>query len=166
MKSIQVNDTTILCHEDGSISVPNKCTGTLVRSFGSLGGGYRRRGIRGTCHLVHRLIAQAYLQNFSKNLQVDHINGNKEDNRPPNLRMTTVGQNLKGFRKSTKGASSKYRGVSWYAPYDSWRVQINIYGKAKFVGHYPNEIAAARAYNKAALAADYPKESLNFTVSD
>lgn len=44
--------------------------------------------------LVHRIIAQTFLKNFDKNLTVDHINGNKQNNNVDNLRMVTIKKNI------------------------------------------------------------------------
>lgn len=54
---------------------------------------------------MHRFIIDA-----PSHLQVDHINGNRLDNRRVNLRLCTVSENLRNQRK-TRGASS-YKGVS------------------------------------------------------
>lgn len=43
---------------------------------------------------LHRLVAKAFLSNFSDELQVNHINGDKSDNRVDNLEMVTNSQNV------------------------------------------------------------------------
>ena len=42
---------------------------------------------------VHRLVAMIYLSDYDENLQVNHINGIKSDNRVENLEMVTNSQN-------------------------------------------------------------------------
>jgi hypothetical protein len=49
-----------------------------------------RKGYR-----LHRLIAMFYLDNYSNDLQVNHKNGIKTDNRVENLEMCTCGENMK-----------------------------------------------------------------------
>lgn len=44
--------------------------------------------------IVHRLIAMTFLENFDKNLTVDHIDCNKLNNRIDNLRMVTIKKNI------------------------------------------------------------------------
>lgn len=54
--------------------------------------------IQGKKHYVHRLVAQAFLEDFNDNLTVDHINEIQDDNRASNLRMCTRGDNIRFFR--------------------------------------------------------------------
>ena len=42
---------------------------------------------------LHRIIAMKFLTNYSENLQVNHINGNKKDNKIENLEMVTNAEN-------------------------------------------------------------------------
>ena len=43
---------------------------------------------------LHRIIAMTFLEDYSDELQVNHINGDKSDNRVENLEMVTASQNV------------------------------------------------------------------------
>jgi len=45
--------------------------------------------------LVHRLVAESFLDNYSEKLQVNHIDGNKLNNAVTNLEMVTCSENYK-----------------------------------------------------------------------
>jgi hypothetical protein len=85
---------------------------------------------------------------------VDHINGNRLDNRRCNLRVCNNSQNQMNSRSSFNGKSSKYKGVCKFQPKGrrkiKWMASIGKDGKKKTLGYYDTEIAAAHAYNQAA----------------
>ena len=81
-------------------------------------------------------------------LEVDHINGNKLDNRRDNLRLATHAQNI--YNKGSNGGSSKYKGVSWNKEKRKWVAHIKILGKYLFLGYHKIEEDAAMAYDIAA----------------
>jgi hypothetical protein len=83
------------------------------------------------------------------NSMVDHINGDRLDNRKCNLREVTVQQN--NFNKSArKKSSSVFKGVYFCNTKRKWRASIRINKKSKALGYHDLEIDAARVYNKAA----------------
>jgi hypothetical protein len=45
-------------------------------------------------HLIHRLVAQAFIPNPKNKSEVDHINTDRTDNRVENLRFTTRAENM------------------------------------------------------------------------
>tara|TARA_R110000765_G_C18561050_1_gene563670 strand:+ start:174 stop:392 length:219 start_codon:yes stop_codon:yes gene_type:complete len=53
-------------------------------------------------------------------------------------------------RRSSKGSSSKFLGVSWHKRDEVWQSIIKIEGKNKYLGCYTSETEAAQAYNTAA----------------
>ena len=161
---IQVNGVSVTCYEDGSVEKVDGRTGELSRTFGSYSGGYRkvRLGTIPKTIGVHRIIAMALLVEYSEDLQVDHIDGDKGNNSLENLRMVTISQNHKGFLTKGSGCTSTYRGVSKATGRSKWSVRIKVSGKYRHVGHYGSEIEAARSYDIAALKCGYAKEALNF----
>ena len=154
-------------HENGSISFIHGCTGKLVTTFGSnKGDGYLRIGIGGKSFYMHRLVAMAFLDDYTDELSVDHINGDKSDNTVENLRMATPSQQQLGHRHPSKGASSIYRGVSLVKSSGSYLAHIRHGGKQHHLGTFPTEVEAAKAYDKAAMANGYLPEALNFKPTE
>ena len=86
-------------------------------------------------------------------IQIDHKNGNGLDNRRENLRPASAVQNKRNQRKRRRvgGTSSKYKGVCWFKGTGKWHAQIGLNGKRRHLGFFVSEIAAARAYNEAAV---------------
>jgi hypothetical protein len=158
--TITLNGRDITCFKDGSIEKANKLSGRKKRSMGGRNNyGYMVTAIEGNCRKVHRLIAQAFLPDWNDGLQVDHIDGNKENNRIENLRMATQRQNMRGFLTKRKNTSSRYRGVYLCTRDKKWVATI----RGKALGRFDSEIEAAKAYDENALLCGFLKESLNFS---
>ena len=93
----------------------------------------------------HRL--QNYiLPDIPSGYVIDHINGNKFDNRICNLRLATIKEN-NANRSSKAGSSSIYKGVSFDSSRGKWISSIQIDGKTKHIGRFDNEREAAVAYD-------------------
>lgn len=96
--------------------------------------------------LMHRVIC-----NPEPKQQIDHINGNKLDNRRSNLRLCSNSQNHMNKPKSHQKTSSKYKGVYWCKHKKKWRVTVKFNKKKIHIGDYKNEKDAGMAYNNAAI---------------
>lgn len=56
--------------------------------------GYQRTAAGGKTQFIHRLVAQAFIPNPQHLPQVNHINGNKDDNRAENLEWISPSGNM------------------------------------------------------------------------
>lgn len=94
--------------------------------------------------LMHR-----FLMNNPKSY-VDHINGNKLDNRRTNLRLCNQSGNSANSRlKSTN--KSGYKGVCWAKREKRWSVYLTKDYKHIYGGLYADKVEAAKRYNELAI---------------
>ena len=160
--TIVVDGVTVACYETGQIEKLDMRTGEVTRTFGCVNGrGYRVARIGRKTTRVHRVIYAAFNGGIDSGMQVDHIDGNKQNNSISNLRQLTNLQNCRAFRSIKIGTSSQYRGVRWYSRYNKWEARITIKGGRKWLGYFACEDEAGLAYNAAAIQYGFEKESLN-----
>ena len=115
------------------------------------GNGYLSAIVDGRPYKVHRIIyALRHGIELSPDIQIDHINGDRSDNRISNLRMATNAQNQCNTKISSRNKSG-YRGVSWSKSKGKWYAKIMFNQKTISLGYFNNKEEAALAYNKKAL---------------
>src|SRR5690348_16299255 len=93
----------------------------------------------------HHKLMHREIMNCPKDMQVDHINGDRLDNRKENLRIVTNSQN----QMNRKASKYKYKGV-YPSRNGNWIVSIMVNKKKKSLGTYKCVHEAGKAYNKAA----------------
>jgi len=118
----------------------NKPTGSVS------GNGYILIGLLGRQVQAHRL-AWLYMTGNLPKQDIDHINGNKKDNRWENLRDVSRAENLHNQRKSNKNNISGYLGVS--VKRSKYQARIVAEGKCQSLGVFDTPEEAHEAYIKA-----------------
>lgn len=97
--------------------------------------GYRTVSVNGLTIRTHRLV---YILHFGyAPYMIDHINGDKLDNRIENLRPADDFTNQFNSKINVRN-SSGVKGVVWCKDRDKWKVQIQKNKKTHFFGYFDN----------------------------
>jgi hypothetical protein len=88
--------------------------------------------------LLHRLIAFYLIPNPQNLTLVDHIDGDKSNNRLSNLRWVTKSSNNHNQKKA--------KGYSWHKQKKKWCAQIRVNDKQLHLGSFNTESEARNAY--------------------
>jgi len=118
--------------------------------------GYVVVNIQEKSYKVHRLIYMMFYGFMPK--MIDHIDGNKQNNKIENLREATHTQNLQN-RPKYKSNTSGYKGVSFHKKTKKWQASIRINNKQNYLGLFKTPLDAYEVYCKEAKK--YHKEFAN-----
>ena len=141
----------------------------MLVTAGTLKGKYTKLKIGANLLLLHRVIAEVFLnggQPLTAQQEVDHIklaDGSHAQDRLRNLRICSQGQNKMNREKSSNNTSG-YKGVSLYRRTGRWQAQIMSYGRHKYLGSFTTPEAAALAYDIAAKELHGEFAKLNFST--
>ena len=135
--------------------------GHVVKTVG--GDGYFAVALYGKQYRVHRVAWLLHYGSWPEG-DIDHINGDKVDNRIENLRVCDDERNQ--WNVGSRGGVSKYKGVDWHKKTGRWRARIRV-GKSRRIelGYYRTQEEAAAAYDRAAdqYHEDFAKKNLNLS---
>ena len=114
-------------------------------------GGYRTGRLFGASTAAHRVVWAMEMGAWPC-FDVDHINGDRGDNRIGNLREATRSQNL-GNAKVRSDNTSGFKGVAWERRRKLWKSNITVEGRQRHLGYFDTAEEAHAAYCKAASIA-------------
>jgi HNH endonuclease/AP2 domain len=105
--------------------------------------GYSTIGIHGNVYKTHRIV-WFYVTGAWPIGLIDHVNGDKSDNRFVNLRDVGADGNSQNVRKPNKRNKSGFMGVIFYQ--NKWRASITVNKKTIRIGDYATPEEAHQAY--------------------
>jgi hypothetical protein len=108
--------------------------------------GYRVAKIGGQTYKEHRLI-WAYVTGAWPVEEIDHIDGDKTNNRIANLRAVSRVGNAQNLRRGR--GKSPLLGAHWNGEACRWRSKIVCRGESKFLGYFDTPEEAHEAYLRA-----------------
>ena len=123
--------------------------------------GYACRGTTGRGGVKNTYYMHREIINAKDGQDVDHINGNRLDNRKANLRLCNRSENMMNS-SGISDRSSSFKGVHWNKKQERWVAQISENKKVRHLGSFEDETEAAKAYDQSARKAHGEFAKLNF----
>lgn len=91
------------------------------------GDGYRNVGINGKRFKCHRLIWIMFYGSIPEGMEIDHRDGDKDNNRINNLRLATRSKNKFNAQKNANNTSG-VKGIHWNKRDKLWQARIMVKG--------------------------------------
>lgn len=106
-------------------------------------GDYARIGVGKHSFLVHRVIWFFAYDEWPSG-DIDHINGDKQDNRLENLRSVTRSENLRNMIRRSDNKSG-CTGVYWRKGEGKWIATVTVRGRTTYLGRFRHKANAIEA---------------------
>jgi hypothetical protein len=116
---------------------------------GSLVDGYLRLTVDFVELRQHRVVWALHYGRWPAG-PIDHIDGDRTNNDPSNLRLATISGNNRNSSRNRRNTTG-YRGVYWDKRTSKWKSMIYSNGKSTFLGYFNAAREAAEAYVLASL---------------
>lgn len=114
------------------------------------GNGYLWTSINGKKKFMHRLIWEYVRGPVPAGTEIDHINGDRTDNRIDNLRLVTRNQNNQNRPTANVNSKSQVKGVCWCKRAGKWRATLTHERRHFYLGYFATIEDAQDAYASAA----------------
>lgn len=117
------------------------------------GRGYMAGTIFNRAYQAHRVCWAMHFGQWPLG-QIDHINGDRSDNRIANLRDVTPAENMRNQRRRVTNTSG-VMGVYWHKRDRKWQARIFVGGRQKHIGYFESFGAAVEARKAAEVSLEY-----------
>lgn len=108
---------------------------------------YRQIHMGSKCYLEHRL-AYFWMTGTWPEQEIDHIDGNGENNKWVNIRSVTKSENRKNRRKYSRNTSG-VTGVTFHRLTNKWQASIKVDGRSVYLGLFSSYDDAVKCRKQA-----------------
>lgn len=152
--ALQMQACLRLCEVSGRIFWTSRPTPKTRIEIGQEAGtlhysGYKQFSFRGSFYAAHRVAWMLHHGSWPTGF-IDHLNGDRSDNRPANLRVVSTREN---HRNRSRHRDGHQCGAS-RLPHGKWMANIHVNGKRYYLGTYDAEHQAASVYRYVADSED------------